>query len=204
MHLADGILSMPMTAITSIGAAAVLVYSIKGTEEKEIAKISLVAAAFFVSSLIRIPIGPTSVHPVLMGLMGFILGRRAVVAVFVGLLLQALLFQHGGITTLGANMLIHALPALAVYWMTRVRKVKSIFYSGVMYGSVAVIGALLLLVSFLWMSHSGFAAGNFNVIHLVILVYIPVIIVEGLLTGFALKYIYKVRPSFITSLSKWR
>lgn len=87
MHLADGILSMPMTAITSIGAAAVLVYSIKGTEEKEIAKISLVAAAFFVSSLIRIPIGPTSVHPVLMGLMGFILGRRAVVAVFVGLLL---------------------------------------------------------------------------------------------------------------------
>ena len=60
-------------------------------------------AAFFVASLIHVSIGPTSVHLLLNGLLGVIVGRRAPLAVLLGLTLQAVLFGHGGFTTIGVN-----------------------------------------------------------------------------------------------------
>ena len=37
------------------------------------------------------------------------------VSIFLGLILQAILFQHGGITTIGVNSVMMGLPALLVY-----------------------------------------------------------------------------------------
>ncbi|MBP0020928.1 MAG: cobalt transporter CbiM [Cyanobacteria bacterium SBLK] len=76
-------------------------------------KASLLAAAFFVASLIHIPIPPISVHLVLCGLMGAILGYYSFPAILIGLFFQAVMFQHGGLSTLGVNSLIFGIPAIA-------------------------------------------------------------------------------------------
>jgi cobalt/nickel transport system permease protein len=59
--------------------------------------------AFFVASLIHVPFGPTSVHLLIPGLVGAMLGPSAFLSIGLGLLLQSLLFQFGGITALGAK-----------------------------------------------------------------------------------------------------
>ena len=80
----------------------------------------MLTASFFVASQIRVPAGPTSVHLLLGGLVGIILGRRAVLAVAVGLFLQALLFGHGAFSALGVNICVMSIPALLVqplFWL---------------------------------------------------------------------------------------
>ena len=63
---------------------------------------------------VHVRVGPSSAHLLLNGLIGVVLGRRAVLAILVGLTLQAILFGHGGFLTLGVNTCVMALPALAV------------------------------------------------------------------------------------------
>ncbi|HLQ45692.1 MAG TPA: energy-coupling factor ABC transporter permease, partial [Planctomycetaceae bacterium] len=69
-------------------------------------------AAFFVASLCHVNLRVTSVHLLLNGLVGVVLGRRAALAIPVGLFLQVVLFQHGGYSTLGVNSCVMTIPAL--------------------------------------------------------------------------------------------
>src|SRR5207302_1092077 len=93
-------------------AALLLVPALWRVEDEEIPRVALLTAAFFVSSSIRVPIGVTSIHLLLNALVGVVLGRRAPLAIAVGLLLQAALLGHGGYSTLGVNTAVIALPAL--------------------------------------------------------------------------------------------
>src|SRR5439155_11214315 len=92
-------------------AMLVLLGSLRVREE-EIPRIALLTAAFLVAAQLRVLIGPTSVHLLLNGLLGVILGRRAAIAVLVGLFFQVALFRHGGFLTIGINTCVMALPAL--------------------------------------------------------------------------------------------
>ncbi|SET55356.1 cobalt/nickel transport system permease protein [Oceanobacillus limi] len=195
MHVADGVLTLPVAISTSIGAIGVLAYALKGTKEEDIPKISLLSGTFFVASLINIPIGPTSVHPLLGGFLGIILGRRAPLAVFVGLVLQALLFQHGGVSTFGANLLLMSIPALLVHWLFTYVKKPSPFQKGFIGGFVAICIAVLLLITLLMFSDSRYGDGAFSVIRIVIVAYLPLALLEGVLTGFAIKHLYAMKPS---------
>jgi cobalt/nickel transport system permease protein len=73
------------------------------------------SSGFFVASLIHVPAGPSSVHLVLIGLMGLVLGWTCFPAMLIALLLQSLLFQFGGLTVLGVNTVNHAVPAVIMY-----------------------------------------------------------------------------------------
>ncbi len=74
----------------------------------------MLTAAFFIAGLIHIKIGGvTSVHLLLNGLLGVMLGRRAILAVAVGVVLQAFLIGHGDVSTIGINACVMILPALA-------------------------------------------------------------------------------------------
>src|SRR5260370_37530133 len=86
-------------------------------EDDEIPRIALLTAAFFVVSLIHVPVPglPTSAHLLCNGLLGVVLGRRAALAIPIGLLLQAVLLQHGDLTTLGGNTCVMGLPALVAW-----------------------------------------------------------------------------------------
>jgi len=199
VHIADGVLSFSVALATTAGAVGVLAYSLKGMKEEEIPKLSLLTGAFFVSSLINIPIGPTSIHPILSGFLGLTLGRRAPIGIFIGLLLQATLFQHGGLSTLGANTLLMAIPAYAVYYISRLFKEIPYFLKGFLAGFFAVLGGVLLLITLLVFSDYRYSEGVFSVINIVFFAYFPLAILEGILTGFSVKYLYSLRPSFFTT-----
>src|SRR5207237_10407257 len=93
-----------------------LLASWRGRDE-ELPRIAVLTAAFFVASLIHVRVGPTSVRLLLNGLVGVVLGRRAPLAILVGLALQAALLVHGGFTTVGVNACVLTLPALLAGWL---------------------------------------------------------------------------------------
>lgn len=197
MHLADGVLNTPVAATTTAATAAVLVYSVQGIKEEEIPKTSLLAGVFFAVSLISIPIGPSSIHPLFAGLLGVILGRRAPLALFVGLLLQAILFQHGGLTTLGANTMMLAIPALLASWFYRRLGDKAVFLKGAVIGGLSVLVTVLLLIVLLLLTDLRFGEGAFSVINMLIVGHLPLVAIEAVVTGAALQLIARAKPELL-------
>ncbi|MCX7781647.1 MAG: CbiM family transporter [Negativicutes bacterium] len=204
VHLSDGILNIQTVAVTSAAAGGMLIYALKGMKEDEIPKVSLATAAFFTAALISIPIGPSSVHPFLGGMIGILLGRRSAVAVFTGLLLQALFFQSGGLTTLGLNTVIMTLPALISSCLLRklllrklVRTDKHLALISGLLGALSVILGVSTFALVLYLSNSIYSEGVLSAIHLLLLAHIPVIIFEGFMTTAVIGFIKKTRPGFL-------
>jgi len=121
VHISDGILQAPWWLGGYAVAAPLLVFSAWRVRDDEVPRIALLTAAFFVVSLIHVRVGFTSVHLLMNGLVGIILGSRAALAIAVGLFLQYWLMPlpHGGMQTLGVNTCVLALPALAVWLLFR-------------------------------------------------------------------------------------
>ena len=98
MHISEGVLSPPVlltgAALTAVGAAV----GLKKINSEKVELVGVLSSAFFVASLIHVPVGPSAVLLVLNGLLGLLLGWTAFPAILVGLALQALLFQFGGLT----------------------------------------------------------------------------------------------------------
>jgi len=120
MHIPDGFLPPHVCIAGYALTGGVTWYSLRQIKhdpytQANIPKASLLTAAFFVASLIHIPIPPTSVHLILNGLMGAVLGYYAFPAILIGLFFQAVMFQHGGMSTLGVNAIILGAPAIAAY-----------------------------------------------------------------------------------------
>src|SRR5205823_13141938 len=112
VHISDGVLTLPWLAGGFALAAVLALLAAYRVRDEEIPRIALLTAAFFVASLIHVRLGPTSVHLLLNGLVGVVLGRRAGLAILVGLTLQAVLLGHGGFTTIGVNACVLTYPAL--------------------------------------------------------------------------------------------
>ena len=119
MHIADGVLPTAVAAGCYVLTLAGLGLSLRTLAERDLPKIAVVSSSFFVASLIHLPLGPTSVHLLLPGLVGALLGPTAFLSIVVGLFLQSLLFQFGGLTALGANSLMMGLPALICGFLYR-------------------------------------------------------------------------------------
>lgn len=203
MHISDGVLNLPMAVTTSVAAGGVLMYSMKSIKEEEIPKISLMTATFFTASLISISVGPSSIHPLLAGLLGIMLGRRSPIAIFIGLLLQAIIFQHGGLTTLGLNTLLVSLPALVSYIifsrLSSNKKSPAILAGFI--GGFAVFVCVLLLILVLFLTDGRYSEGFFSVINVLALGYFPLIIIEALLTAFTIAFIHRIRPHILKATS---
>jgi cobalt/nickel transport system permease protein len=119
VHIDDGYLTVPWLAGGFAVAAVLALLGAWRIRDEEIPRVALLTAAFFVASLMHVSLGPTSVHLLFNGLVGVVLGRRAGLAIPVGLFLQAALFHHGGYTTLGVNSCVMALPALLAWLLFR-------------------------------------------------------------------------------------
>lgn len=197
MHLADGVLSPAVVAGTYALAVGGMVYGAKHLEDDDVPKIALAAGTFFAVSLISIPVPPTSVHPLLCGLIGVILGRKAALAFFPALLLQALLFKHGGISTLGANTVLLFIPALISSFLYKGLPLKNSFVKGAIIGGLSVIMTVVILIIILALTDARFAAGDYSVVKIVSVGHAPLVLVEGILTGAALKFMEKTKPDWI-------
>lgn len=112
VHISDNVLAPPWLLAGFALTAILLWLGSRKLSDDEIPRIAILTAAFFVSSSIHIRVGPTSIHLLLTGLVGVVIGMRAPLAIFTGLLLQAFLIGHGGYYVLGVNACIMTCPAL--------------------------------------------------------------------------------------------
>jgi cobalt/nickel transport system permease protein len=204
MHIHEAVLSGSPegVAVLCVGAAltaAGTAFGLRGMDYEQVPRVALVTAAFFVVSLIHVPLGVTSVHLVLNGLVGMILGWAAFPALLVALLLQALLFGHGGILALGINTLTMALPAVVAYYLFHraavSRHAAVAFSAGFAAGATAMFLSALLTAAALW-----FAGQEFQLLATAIVgFYAVVAVVEGLITGSVVLFLRKVRPELLES-----
>jgi cobalt/nickel transport system permease protein len=197
MHLADGVLNVPTIVVTYAGAASLVAYSLQKIKEEEIPKISLMTGTFFAVSLFSFPIGPSCVHLLITGLLGVILGKRSPLAIFIGLLFQSIIFHHGGITALGANTVMLAIPALLSWQIYKRVKIKSPMKIGLLIGAVSTILVVVILVLILVTSQPLFAEGKASVVNFLILGHIPLVFIEAVITGSALQLIVKAKPDWL-------
>ena len=198
MHIDDDILSAPALGILTVGAAAGVACGLRRLQPDRLPRVAVLSSAFFIAGLIHVPLPPTSVHLVLTGLIGMVLGWAAFPAILVGLLLQAVMFGHGGITTLGVNTLIMAAPAVCVYYafgrgLAHGTARRSVLMRGFAAGFTAVLVSGALATGALWASGQTALAGTFVVAHLVLAT------VEGLVTAHALAFLHLVRPETLQS-----
>jgi len=196
MHISDGVLPVSVTVGGYVAAAAVAAWSLRSTREEDLPKLAVVTAAFFVASLIHIPFGPTSVHLLLPGLAGALLGPSAFLSISLGLFLQSMLFQFGGLTALGANSLMMGLPAIVCGCFFRLCKGKSMFRQTLVGGLAGALGtglAAIILALFLVSGGEDFL----GVAKIALLAHVPVFVIEGLVTAFTIAFILRVKPEML-------
>jgi len=196
MHISEGVLSGPVLISGMMLAAAGTAAGLKQLDDEQIARAGILSAAFFVASLIHVPLGPTSVHLILNGIVGLLLGWGAVPAIMVALILQGVIFQFGGITTLGVNTVIMALPAVICYYLFRGLIGKSpgvSFAAGFGCGFFSVFFSAVLVGLSLIFTEENF----FQVAVLVVSAHLPVMLIEGVITGFCVGFIKRVKPRML-------
>jgi len=197
MHISEGVLSPPVLVAGAVLTAAGVAIGLKKMDNEKIPQVAVLTAAFFVASLIRVPVGPSSVHLILNGLLGLVLGWTAFPAILVGLALQAILFQFGGLTTLGVNTFIMAMPAIVCYYLFA-RSITS-KHAGVATalafgcGFFAVLFSSLLLAMCLIFTGESFIQAA----KILVLAHLPVMFLEGLIVAFCLAFLMKVKPELL-------
>ncbi len=196
MHISEGVLAGPVLFSGMALAVAGVSIGIKKLDFDHLAQAGILSAAFFVASLVHVPIGPSSVHLILNGIIGLLLGWAAFPSIMVALLLQGIIFQFGGITTLGVNTVIMALPAVICYYLFAplINKKPSIAMPAAFAcGFLAVFMSALLVGASLYFSEKSF----FEVATLVVTAHLPVMLIEGIITVFCISFIRKVSPEML-------
>ncbi|MDR1684847.1 MAG: cobalt transporter CbiM [Desulfovibrio sp.] len=193
MHISEGVLSAPVLAGGAALALPALGWSLKRLPWDHIMSTGILSAAFFTASLIHIPIGPGSVHLILNGVLGAVLGPAAFPAVAAALLLQALLFNFGGLSTLGVNLCIMAGPAVLCGTVCRPffrTDCKVWAAAAFACGAGAVLFSALLCALALSLSGEVFrsAAG------VIFLAHLPIMLIEGFLSMGIIGYLRKTMP----------
>lgn len=110
LHIPDGFLNLPVIAVTWVLAIALIAISLNRVQaeyqEKAVPLMGVCAAFIFAAQMINFPIpGGTSGHLLGGTLAGALLGPWAGTLVMtVVFIVQAVVFQDGGLTVLGANI----------------------------------------------------------------------------------------------------
>jgi cobalt/nickel transport system permease protein len=198
MHISEGVLSPSILIGGAVLTTAGVAVGLKNLEHEEVPSVGILTAAFFVASLVRVPMGPASVHLVLNGILGVILGWKAFPAILVGLALQAVLFQFGGLTTLGVNTLNMALPAVICYhlfrWSLSTNVRHFIFtFSAFACGCCAVFLGGVLVGFSLYLTGEAFLPAA----KLVVAAHVPVMLIEGALTAACALFLKRVKPELL-------
>ncbi len=197
MHISEGVLSAPVLITGAALTATAVGFGLKKMDYDRIPQVAILSSVFFVASLIHIPIGPASTHLIMNGLTGLLLGLSAFPAILVGLILQAILFQFGGITTLGINTFNMAFPALICFYLFRngIRHKNPVVISVCAFGSgfTAVFLSSIFVAASLIFSEESFI----NIAKLVVIAHLPVMIIEGIFTASCIGFLKKVRPEII-------
>jgi cobalt/nickel transport system permease protein len=197
MHISEGVLSAPVLITGAVLSAAGVAVGLKKMSYDRIPEVAVLSSAFFVASLIHVPIGPSAAHLVLNGLLGILLGWMAFPSILVALALQALLFQFGGFTVLGVNTLTMATPAVFAYLifspLVRRKNRTVVGIAGFLAGMTGIAaGALLIGVALLSTGDS-----FLNVAEVIFVAHIPIMVIEGIITAFCVLFLKRVKPEIL-------
>jgi cobalt/nickel transport system permease protein len=195
MHISEGILSAPVLISGGVIAATGTIIGLRKIDYEHIMPTALLSSAFFVASLIHVPLGPGSVHLILNGLLGVILGWAAFPAILIALFLQALFFQFGGLVVLGVNTVTMALPALLCSLLVRpwLNNPKTRPFAAFAAGSLAIFLSALLMALALTLSDTGFYATA----RVILAANVPIMIIEGFITMFTVTFLARVQPEIL-------
>ncbi|OGP57771.1 MAG: cobalamin biosynthesis protein CbiM [Deltaproteobacteria bacterium RBG_13_49_15] len=196
MHISDGVLPLSVTIGGYIAGAALAAWSARRTRSEDLPKLAVTTAAFFVASLVHVPLGPTSVHLLIPGLAGALLGPSAFLSIGLGLLLQSLLFQFGGLTALGANALMMGLPALACGWFFQRYKGLTRLRQAIIGGLTGALGTALAAIILAMLLVTG-GDDFLGVAKIALLAHVPVVVIEGVVSAFAVGFLARVKPALL-------
>lgn len=212
MHIPDGFLP-PSVCITGYALTGGVTWCCLRQIQRDrdiganIPKASLLTAAFFVSSLIHIPIPPTSIHLIFNGLMGALLGYYAFPAILIGLFFQAVMFQHGGMSTLGINAIIIGSPAIAAYYLFQQRErlkgakpaITTIFSFASGAGALLLSATMFVLLLVTNISPDMDVNAERSAILISLGGYSIQAIIEGVFTVMSISFLEKVKPELLRS-----
>lgn len=207
MHLPDGVVAAPICIGGFLGAATAVTAGLRRVSERQIMQYAVLSALYFAVGAVHVPVGVTSVHLQLTGLLAVLLGWRAIVPVAVGVALQALLLHHGGIVTAGVNIGVLGLPAMAVGALVAPRVPRLAPTSaGVVAGAATVlcgVASIALLLGVVALSEPRLTAS----LAAWSLANLPVFAGEAVLVGAAVAYLMRIHPGAWEScgpaLSSW-
>lgn len=199
MHISDGILSAPVLTAGFAGTAVLAALTLRRMETEEIPKISVITSVLFVASLIHVPVGPTSVHLILNGLAGVVLGFRAFPAIMLGVILQTILFAHGGVSVIGVNCFMLGGGGLMSYFIWQLRhcltpypKREVIF--GIFAGATSIIASgTIMALALVTTSEEFLATAGY-----VLLAHVPVMILEAVVTGSCIGFLMRIKPDILS------
>lgn len=200
MHISEGVLNGPVLISGAAVALAGTAVGLRRLELERVAQAGMLAAAFFVASLIHVPVGPSNAHLILNGIVGLLLGWAAFPAILTALLLQAMMFQFGGITTLGINTVIMAGPAVVCYHLCGpfiLKKPAAAIPAAFACGAGSVFLGAVVVAASLMFTEDGFL----EVAGLVVAAHLPIMVIEGVVTVFCVAFLKKVKPEMLPGFS---
>jgi cobalt/nickel transport system permease protein len=132
------------------------------------------------------------------GVVGVVLRRSAPLAIAVGLLLQSLLFGHGGLLTLGVNVCVLGIPAVLCGFgyaaLRRTFRRGSPFVFGFAVGFATCLLTVLLNATALTL---GGQEDWWALVVFVLVAHLAVVSIEAMLTGVVVQYLERVKPEWL-------
>jgi cobalt/nickel transport system permease protein len=207
MHIPDGFINTGTAAVSWVASAGAVGYAVRRVgrtiTEKQIPLMGVTAAFIFAAQMMNFTVaGGTSGHLLGGALAAILLGPWAASLVLTSVLVvQALLFQDGGMLALGANILNMAVIGVGVGWLvySALRRLLgdrtwSVMVSGFAAAWLSVVIASLVAAVELAVSGTvpwGVALPAMGLVHMLIGVG------EGLITVGVLAFLRAVRPDLL-------
>lgn len=215
MHISEGILPAPWAGLWFIMAAPFCYWGMREIKSKSSqwpqykSFVGLVGAAVFIISCmpIPVPIAGTCSHPCGTGLAAILVGPApTVLLASVALTLQALFLAHGGLTTLGANIVAMgvagAFSGYGIFWLARrvgVPALGAAFLAGLLSDWATYATTSFILASAFHMS-----ASLWSMLATILVAFVPTQVPLGVLEGFLSAGAYRFIRARIPLLLKKR
>lgn len=219
MHITEGILPPKWVGIWfafSLPFVGYGIYSVKQKKKKSPSYVPLVGmlgAAVFVFSCFPIPVialnGMATSHPCGTGMSAVLLGPFvSIVVAAIALLIQALFLAHGGLTTLGGNIFsMGILGSFSGYFAFRIAQKCRLnlfwcgFFAGMISDIFTYLGTSIELGLLVIGKGDSFLKATMEIFGVFMMTSQGVVcIVEGIVVGLIISFIYKRKPEILIQL----
>jgi cobalt/nickel transport system permease protein len=215
MHISEGILPAPWAVLWFLVALPFVAWGLRELKKRSSSDLSfkplvgLLAAVVFIISCMPIPVptAGTCSHPCGTGLAAIMLGPAlSILVATVALLIQALLLGHGGLSTLGADIVsMGVVGSLAGYLLFKtLRRARiNLYVSGFLAGLVADWATYLATAAELSSGirgNSAFLPLFWKILVAFVPTQLPLGVLEGALTAGMVVFLVKKRPDLLLKM----